>query len=58
MENNRWMLGKYFHGCLYLSENPNAIDLLEEFPHAINWEIVSDNPNAYRLWEANLDKIH
>lgn len=40
-----------------LSENFNAIHLLELNPDNINWENLSKNPNAIHLLEQNLDKI-
>ena len=45
--------------CLHwwLSENPNAIHLLERNPDKINWDHLSANPNAIHLLEQNIDKI-
>jgi hypothetical protein len=40
-----------------LSENPNAIHLLEQNLDKINWVALSENPNAIHLLEQNLDKI-
>ncbi len=37
--------------------NPNAIHLLEQHPHKINWSVLSMNPNAIHLLEKNLDKL-
>jgi hypothetical protein len=43
----------------YLSENPNAIDLLKENQDKIDWARLSINPNdeAIELLKANRDKI-
>ncbi len=41
----------------YLSNNPNAISLLEKNFDKINWYNLSSNPNAISLLEANPDKI-
>jgi hypothetical protein len=35
----------------YTSLNPNAIDILEEHPHNIIWEKLSNNPNAIKYWK-------
>ena len=32
-----------------LSENPNAIELLEENPDKINWIYLSENPSIFEL---------
>jgi hypothetical protein len=40
-----------------LSENPNAISLLEQNRNRINWYNLSANPSAISLLEQNLDKI-
>ena len=40
-----------------LSQNPNALNLLEANPDKINWEELSRNPNAIHLLEANPHKI-
>ena len=40
-----------------LSSNPNAIHLLVQKPHRINWRNLSRNPNAIHLLEQNQDKI-
>jgi hypothetical protein len=40
-----------------LSENPNAIHLLEANPDNIEWALLSSNPGAIPLLEANPDKI-
>ena len=42
----------------YLSENPNAIDLLKANKHKIVWEILSSNPTAIELLKANRNKIN
>ena len=41
-----------------LSENPNAIHLLEANPDKIDWTWLSLNPNAIHLLEENQDKIN
>lgn len=41
----------------YLSENPNAVSLLEQRPDKINWFYLSRNPNAISLLEKHPDKI-
>ena len=41
----------------YLSNNPNAISLLEKNFDKINWYNLSSNPNAISLLDANPDKI-
>ena len=41
-----------------LSENPNAIDLLEKNLDKINWSVLSSNPNAIHLLEQHQDKIN
>ncbi len=40
-----------------LSQNPNAIPLLEKHPDKINWYWLSENPNGISLLEKHLDKI-
>jgi hypothetical protein len=40
-----------------LSENPNAIHLLEQNQDKIDWDNLSRNPNAVFLLEQNQDKI-
>ena len=40
-----------------LSQNPNAIHLLEQNIDKIDWGMLSSNPNAIHLLEQNLDKI-
>ena len=40
-----------------LSENPNAINLLEQNLDKIIWQYLSGNPNAIHLLEQNLYKI-
>ena len=39
----------------WLSENPNAIDLLEKNMDKINWQSLSLNPNAIDLLEMNFN---
>lgn len=41
----------------YLSEKPNAIHLLEKYPHKINWETIAYNSNALHLIKNNIDKL-
>ena len=41
----------------YLSENPNAIQLLEANLDKIYWAMLSINPAAIHILEDNLDKI-
>src|SRR5438874_1897710 len=41
-----------------LSQNTNAIHLLEKNLDKINWHALSLNPNAIHLLEKNLDKIN
>jgi hypothetical protein len=40
-----------------LSENPNAIPLLEKHFTRIHWRWISMNPKAIHILEKNLDKI-
>ena len=40
-----------------LSSNPNAIQLLKQFPDKIDWYLLAKNPNAIELLEQNPDKI-
>jgi len=40
-----------------LSENINALCILEEYPEKINWFRLSSNPNAIHILEKNLDKV-
>ena len=42
----------------FLSQNPNAIYLLEQNKDKINWHNLSENPNAIHLLEQNKDKIN
>ena len=42
---------------IWLSENPNAINLLEQNLDKIIWQYLSGNPNAIHLLEQNLYKI-
>ena len=41
-----------------LSENPEAIHLLEKHYDKIDWENLSRNPSAIKLIERNLDKVN
>jgi len=40
-----------------LSQNPNAIHLLEQNIDKIEWLYLSRNPNTIHLFEQNIDKI-
>ena len=40
---------------IYLSMNPNAINILEKYPDKVDWSILSENPRAINLLEKNLD---
>jgi len=42
----------------WLSENPNAIHLLEQNMDKIDWVYLSTNPNAIHLLKQNMDKIN
>ena len=42
----------------YLSENPNALNLLEANPNKINWTILSFNPNAIHMLKLHPEKIN
>jgi hypothetical protein len=44
----------YWHG---LSDNPNALPLLEKYPDQIVWSHASMNPYILPLLEKNLDKV-
>ena len=46
---------KYWH---WLSQNPNAIHLLEQNLDNVEWNCLSGNPNAIHLLEQNLDKVN
>lgn len=41
-----------------LSENPYAIDILEENPEKIVWRWINKNPNAIHLIEKNIDNMN
>ena len=41
-----------------LSQNPNAINLLEQNMDKINWNEILINPNAIHLLEQNIKKIN
>ena len=43
---------------VFLSENPNAIELLKANRKKIDWDYLSLNPNAIELLKANPDKIN
>ena len=43
---------------VFLSSNPNAIELLKENQDKINWRELSLNPNAIELLKENQDKIN
>jgi len=40
-----------------LSQNPNAIHILEKYKSRIDWEGLSCNPNAFHILEQNKNKI-
>jgi hypothetical protein len=40
-----------------LSQNRNAIHLLEKNIHKVNWFVLSKNPNAIPILEKNLDRV-
>jgi hypothetical protein len=40
-----------------LSLNPNAISILKENPHKIDWIVFSGNENAFPILKENPDKI-
>ena len=42
----------------YLSQNPNAIYILEQHLDKVNWSHLSHNPNAIPLLEKHLDKVN
>ena len=42
---------------MFLSYNPNAIDLLERNIERIHWPWCSENPNALSFLEKHTDKI-
>ena len=41
----------------WLSENPNAIPILEKNLDNVKWKELYENPNAIHILEKNLDKI-
>ena len=41
----------------YLSQNPNAIHILEQNLDKVDWHNLSCNPNAIHILEQNLDKV-
>jgi hypothetical protein len=43
---------------MWLSENPNAISVLEQNPEKINWTWLSKNPNAIHLLGNNKHRIN
>ena len=59
------MIGKPFYNIIddgkvnwsKLSENPNAIHILEKNLDKVNWGCLSVNPNAIPILEKNLDKV-
>ena len=57
------MIGKPFYNIInkvswfYLSENPNAIPILEQNLDKVVWLNLSFNPNAIPILEQNMDKI-
>jgi hypothetical protein len=44
--------------CNYLSNNSNAIHILEKNIDKIKWNELSYNPNAIHILEKNIDKIN
>ena len=48
----------YIYWGFGLSENPNAIHLLEQNIDKIDWESLSYNTNAIHLLEQNIEKIN
>ena len=44
----QWILKDKIDWC-YLSENPNAIHLLERNIDKINWFLLSSNPNIFEI---------
>jgi hypothetical protein len=46
------------HNWVWLSENPNAIHILEQNLDKVNWIMLSKNPNAIHILEKNLDKVN
>ena len=59
------MFGKPFYNIIddgkvywyYLSENPNAIHILEQNLDKVKWDCLSVNPNAIHILEKHLDKV-
>ena len=59
------MIGKPFYSVIddkkvywpWLSENPNAIHILEKKLDKVVWYLLSENPNAIHMLEKNLDKV-
>ena len=41
----------------WLSDNPNAIPILEQNLDKVGWDCLSRNPNAVHILEKNLDKV-
>jgi hypothetical protein len=41
----------------YLSQNPNAISILEQNLDKVFWPALSENPNAISILEQHLDKV-
>jgi hypothetical protein len=44
--------------CKWLSQNPNAIPILEKNMDKIYWTQLSANPNAIHILEQHLDKVN
>ena len=42
----------------YLSENPNAVHILEKNLDKVDWYGLTQNPNAVYILEQHLDKVH
>jgi hypothetical protein len=43
---------------VYLSLNPNAMELLKENQNKLNWKNLSLNPNAMPLLKENQNKLN
>ena len=41
-----------------MSENPEAIEILKQYPDRINWHILSSNPAAIEMLKENPHKIN
>lgn len=43
---------------VYLSANPNAVEILEENPSKINWCVLSLNPKSMVILNHNIEKVN